>query len=72
MTNKECMQGCVKAIQKIKVPVELMDEMGVALLAIRNTLILQIQQIEKEEKNREEEKHADDTVQREEAEPEHD
>lgn len=71
MNNKECMENCVKALEKIRVPVGLLEDIGVTILAVRNTLMLQIRQLEEEEK-RKEEKHADDTVQREDTEPEND
>ena len=72
MTDRECMECCIKALERIKVPVDLLEEIGIPLCAMRNTLIRQIQQMDMEaNKNKEGKKDADDTVQRAETEPEH-
>lgn len=68
MSTIEALTGCVRALNNISVPVGMMDAIGVPILAVRNTLKLEIDRLKTAEKEANDS--ADDPVQRAEAEPE--
>lgn len=65
MTTIEALKGCVKALNRMMIPVEL-DDIFIRLMAVRNTLN---QEIENLSKKKEDKERADDPVQREETKP---
>ena len=68
MSTIEALTGCVRALNNISVPVGMMDAIGVPILAVRNTLKLEIDRLKTAEKEANDS--ADDPVQRAESEPE--
>ncbi|MBR3019568.1 MAG: hypothetical protein IKH57_21230 [Clostridia bacterium] len=71
MTTVQALTGCVRAIENMRVPVGLMEEVIIPIYAVRNTLNMEIAKLKEAEKQGKEEKaDADDTVQRADAQPE--
>ena len=68
--TKEKLEEWITTLVNIKVPVGLLNEITIPILAVANDMRNEIRLMEEEKQGKEGKAHADDQVQREEAEPE--